>query len=171
MLIRIGQVLEKGIAKFELLLNYLAVAMLGVMVFVGTADVIARYFFNSPIKGALEISSLLMAGAIFLIIGYVQSQKSNITLELFINKYPMRARLVVDLFVLIMTFLLFALIAWQSFSLAWKDIANERLIENIYLPVYPFEFLLTFGAAMVCLESLIQLVRLGVRFKASSRSS
>ena len=82
MLQTIGHTLEKAIGRFELFLNYLAVVMLGVMVFLGTADVIARYAFNRPIKGALEIQALLMAGAIFLIIGYVQSQKSNITLEL-----------------------------------------------------------------------------------------
>lgn len=171
MLIRIGQLLEKGISKFELLLNYLAVVLLSIMVFLGTADVIARYFFNNPIKGSLEISALLMASAIFLIIGYVQSKKSNITLELFINRYPRKARFVVDMFVLLVTLGLFALIAWQSFALAWKDISYGRLIENIYLPVYPFEFILTFGAVMVCLESFIQLVRLFVNFKRSARSS
>lgn len=168
MLHKLGHMLEKAIGKFELFLNYLAVVMLGVMALLGTADVIARYAFNHPIKGALEISALLMAGAIFLIIGYVQSQKSNITLELFINRYPPRAKWVVDLFVLLTTLFLFVLIAWQSFSLALKDVEYGRLIENIYLPVYPFEFLLTFGAVMVCLECMIQMVRTAAKRPAKS---
>ena len=160
MLTRIAHSISKGIEKFELLLNYLSVLIISAMVFLGTADVIARYIFNSPIKGALEMNALLLGGATFLIIGYVQAKKSNITLELFINRYPPRARRVVDMFVLLVTLTLFVLIAWQSCAMAIRDITSGRLIENIYVPLYPFEFLLTFGASMVALETLIQIVRL-----------
>lgn len=171
MLITIGQLLERGIGKFELLLNYVAVLMLSVMVLLGTADVIARYFFNSPIKGALEINGLLLAGSIFMIMGYVQAKRTNIRLELFIDKYPKRPRLIVDLIVDFLTLALFVLIAWQSFALAWKDIDYGRLIENIYLPIYPFEFLLTFGAVMVSLETLMQLVRTIIKYKQQTGTS
>lgn len=160
MLTRFGHSLTKFVDRFELVLNYLSVTLLSAMVLFATADVIARYIFNHPIRGALESYSLLMAGGIFLIMGYVQSTKSNIVLDLFVSRYPPRAKYVVDLVVLVITLGLFSLIAWQSFGVAFKDISSGRLIENIFIPVYPFEFLLTFGAVMVCIESILQIVRL-----------
>jgi TRAP-type C4-dicarboxylate transport system permease small subunit len=166
MLTRVGNRLEKAIHAFELFLNYVSVLMLSIMVLLGTADVIARYVFNHPIRGSLELQSILMAGAVFLIIGYVQAEKSNITLDMVINRYHGRTRIVADIVVLMFTFCLFVLIAWQSFSLALKDREYGRLIENVYLPVYPFELLLTFGAVMVCLECLVQLARTIARREA-----
>jgi hypothetical protein len=58
---------------------------------------------------------------------------------------------------LIITLALFILIAWQSFKIAVLDIGYGRLIENIYILAYPFKFLVTFGAIMVCLECIIQI--------------
>jgi len=163
MVFRLGRLVTKAITGFELLLNYFAVLLLAVMMFLGTTDVILRKFFNRPITGALEVSRLLMAAAIFLIIGYVQAQKSNIRLELILRRYSPPFRFGAELFGYLLTLLLFVLIAWQSFALAWKDIGYGRLIENIYVPIYPFEFLLTFGAVLVCLECLIQIVALFTR--------
>ena len=149
--------LDKDIQKIEQILTYIIVALILVMMLLGTADVVGRYVFNSPIKGALEINELLLAALIFLGWGYVQSSRSNIRLEFFINKYRQKAKQVVELIILLITLILFILIAWQSYRLAMLDLSYGRLIENVYIPAFPFKFLITFGAIMVCLESIIQI--------------
>lgn len=154
---KVGHAFETGIARVENVLTYIGVAALIIMMFLGTADVIARYVFNSPIRGALEVSQLLMATAIILGWGYVQAIKANIAVTFIINRYPLRARQIVELIVLIITLALFILIAWQSFIIAWKDIGYGRIIDNLFVPAYPFKFLVTFGAIMVCLEAIIQI--------------
>ena len=47
-------------------LNVVAGLMLLGMMFLGACDVVGRYLFNSPITGAMEISSILMGGMVFL---------------------------------------------------------------------------------------------------------
>lgn len=152
------RIFETGIAKIETVLTYIGVVALIIMMFLGTADVIARYVFNSPIKGALEVSQLLMAISIILGWGYVQAAKANISVTFVINHYPLRARQIVDLLIYIITLALFIIIAWQSFEIALLDIGYGRLIENIYILAYPFKFMVTFGAIMVCLECIIQII-------------
>lgn len=152
--------IEKGTAKIEMVLTYIGVGMLLIMVLLGTADVIGRYVFNTPIKGTWEISELLMGGAIFMSWGYVQATKSNISLDLVITRYPPRIKLLVEIIILILTLVLFVFIGWQSFKIAMQDLNNGRLIENIYISVFPFKLLITFGAILVCLESILQIVRL-----------
>jgi TRAP-type C4-dicarboxylate transport system permease small subunit len=159
-LLKVYTPIEKGTAKIEMVLTYIGVGMLLIMVLLGTADVIGRYVFNTPIKGTWEISELLMGGAIFMSWGYVQATKSNISLDLVITRYPPRIKLLVEIIILILTLVLFVFIGWQSFKIAMQDLNNGRLIENIYISVFPFKLLITFGAILVCLESILQIVRL-----------
>jgi len=148
---------EKAVQKIESVLSYIVVALIMAMMFLGTADVIGRYAFNSPIKGTLEISELLMAVAIFFAWGYVQSSNSNIRVDFIIKRYPYKVRQIVELLILLLTFLLFAFITRQSFKVAMIDLGYGRLIENVYIPAYPFKLMLSLGAAMVCLETIIQI--------------
>jgi TRAP-type C4-dicarboxylate transport system permease small subunit len=157
-LLKIGGAFEKGIQKIESVFTYIVVGLLLMMMLLGTADVVGRYVFNSPIKGTLEISELLMAVAIFLGWGYVQSSKSNIRVDFIIKRYPLKANQIVELVILILTFMLFAMITWQSFNLAMIDLDYGRLIENVYIPAFPFKLMVAVGAIMVCLESIIQIV-------------
>jgi TRAP-type C4-dicarboxylate transport system permease small subunit len=160
MLLKVDRLIEKGTAKIEMVLTYIGVGMLLIMVLLGTADVIGRYVFNTPIKGTWEISKLLMGGAIFMSWGYVQATKSNISLDLVITRYPPRIKLIVEIIILILTLVLFVFIGWQSFKIAMQDLNNGALIENIYISVFPFKLLITFGAILVCLESIIQIAHL-----------
>ena len=144
----------------EMALLYAGVVMLLIMMLLGTADVIARYIFSSPIKGTLELSQLLMAGAILLGWGYAQATSSNIRVDFVIMRYRPTAKFIVELIILLLTLSLFIFIAWQSFKIAMLDVEYGRLIENVYLPAFPFKLMVTFGAIMVCLESIFQMVRL-----------
>ena len=155
---KFGNAIEFGISRIEVVLTYIGVTALLLMMFLGTADVLARYIFNSPIKGALETSQLLMATAIILGWGYVQAAKANISVTFIIDRYPLKARQIVDLLIFIITLVLFILIAWQSIEIALVDIDYGRKIDTLLLPAFPFKLLVTFGAIMVCLESIIQIV-------------
>ena len=157
---KVAHAVERSIAKIEVVLTYIVVVLLLLMMFLGTADVIARYVFNSPIKGTLEISQLMMGGVIILGWGYVQASKANISVSFIIDRYPPRVKRIVDLVILIITLILFILIAWQSYAIGINDIGYGRTIENVYIPAYPFKFLVTFGAIMVCLEALFQIIHL-----------
>ena len=49
----------KGIRTSSNVLTYFSMAALAIMLFLGAADVIGRYFINKPVKGTEEISQVL----------------------------------------------------------------------------------------------------------------
>jgi TRAP-type C4-dicarboxylate transport system permease small subunit len=53
-------------------------------------DVIGRYFFNSPVTGAYEITEVMMITVVFLFIGYTQAQKGHISIDFVIHYDPDR---------------------------------------------------------------------------------
>jgi TRAP-type C4-dicarboxylate transport system permease small subunit len=160
-MMKTARALETGLRRVEKALLYLAVGMLWVMVFWGTAHTVARYLFASPIRGTGEASQLLMAGVALLCLGYVQSIKSHISVNILVSRYPPRVQAIASLIGLLLTIVVFALIAWQSTLKALQVLEQGRMLYNFpTVPVWPFRLLVPFGASILCLESIIQAVHL-----------
>ena len=155
-----AKALEKGIRFVEGGLNVIAGLMLLGMMFLGACDVIGRYIFNSPITGAMEISSLLMGGMVFLAWAYTQSQKAHVTVDIFFVLYPRRVRAVFSFVMLCISLVLFALVLWQSTATAISDWQGGKLVRLILIPVAPFKLLVSLGALFICLEFIIQMIQL-----------
>lgn len=65
------------------LLGWVAAALLFVMMLVTCADVVARYFFASPLRGAFEVNELLLAAVIFSALPLVTVRQEHVTADLF----------------------------------------------------------------------------------------
>ncbi len=85
-----------------------------------TFDVIGRYLFNHPIIGTMEISTILMAAMILLGLGYTQSQKANIRIEILVSRYPPRVKAIDRIFVLFIHIL--------GFSVCYSEIRLKCLV-------------------------------------------
>lgn len=147
--------LKKGIRYSESKLYLFSGILLLIMMFLGAFDIIGRYVFNSPIKGALEISQILQAGIVLLTMGYVQATNSNIRIDLI--RFSPRVNKILNIVILILILILFILITWQSLKAALSDLAENRLIQTIFIPTFPFKLLVPIGAVFVCLECILQL--------------
>jgi len=143
--------------------------MLLLMMFWGAADVIGRYLFNSPIKGTMEGSQLLMAGVALLCWGYAQAAKSHISVDIVVTRYPARLRAIAGFASLILTTVVFGLIAWQSALISAETLEQQRMLENLPLPLFPFKLMVPVGASILCLESIIQIIRRFPEMKRGSR--
>jgi TRAP-type C4-dicarboxylate transport system permease small subunit len=64
-------------------LRGLAALILFVLMVLGTADVVGRYFFSAPIRGASELIELLMAALVFAAFPVVTVERAHITVDLF----------------------------------------------------------------------------------------
>lgn len=157
---KIAMPIEKGVRKIENILLFIGVAMLLIMMFLGAGDVLGRYLFNNPIKGALEVSQLMMAGVALLCWGYTQAIKGHINIEILLVRYPARVQSVINFISLILTIIIFGLITWQSTLIAMETLKQNRMLENIPLPLFPFKLMVPVGAFVLCLESIIQVIHL-----------
>jgi len=151
---------EKGVRFAEIGLGAAGALMLLAMMAIGAWDVTGRYLFNRPVTGALETSSMLMGGMVFLGWAYTLAQKAHTTVDIVFILYPPRVQAFLAFLTMFLTLILFALIAWESIAVAMGDWSGGKLVKVILVPIAPFKFLLSLGAVLLCLESIIQMVRL-----------
>lgn len=152
--------IEKGIRFVENGLNIIAGLMLLGMMFLGACDVIGRYLFNSPITGALEISTILMGGMVFLAWSYTQANRAHVTVDIFFVLYPPRVRAILNFVMMFLSLILFTFIVWQSTAIALSDWQGGKLVRLILIPVAPFKLMVSLGGLFICLEFIIQMIRL-----------
>ena len=152
--------LEKSITIVENIFCAIGMGMFMVLMLLGTSDVIGRYVFNRPIMGTLEISQVLMAGMVLLAWAHTQAMRGHVTVQLLIDQYPPRLRAIVNFATLFLSLMFFSLIVWQSAMIAMWHWEEHRAFQTIPIPTAPFEFLVSVGAFVLCLEFLIQMLHL-----------
>ena len=150
--------LQKYIRKVTNVLCFLGMGMLVALMLIGAFDVMGRYFFNHPIKGAYEISEILLAGIVFFSLAYALSVGGHVKVDTFVVLMSHRTRALVGIFISLLSLIIFILICWQGMELAIKSWHSNRLIDVIYLPIAPFQMFVPLGTLVICLELILQLL-------------
>lgn len=119
--------------------------ILAVMMFLTATDVILRYFFDSPVKGAYELQSFMMVIVIALALSYTAMKKSHITVDIVLMRLPVRVRAVFDSVTALIGLALFVLVVWQSFKYVSTLAASNTLATTLPIPWYPFAAVLALG--------------------------
>ncbi len=135
-----------------------AVALFAMMLLT-SVDVVCRYLFNSPIRGAFELTEFLVLILIFSFLGYTQSQKSHISVDLLFTRFPNRVQRIIGLLNHVVCLVLMILITWMAVDqgLELREVGEKSA--NLGIPKYPFAFFLAFGCAVMCIEFCRDLVR------------
>jgi TRAP-type C4-dicarboxylate transport system permease small subunit len=142
--------------RADAMLGLAASAILFAMMCLTFVDVVARYAFNRPIRGAFELTELLLLVLIFAGLPLVSHADEHVTMD-FADHWlaaPARARLrrAVDLLVA----LLMAFMAWQVGSRAARVSSYGDATDVLRIAYGPFVY---FMAAMVALAGLIHLYK------------
>ncbi|MBI2832609.1 MAG: TRAP transporter small permease [Chloroflexi bacterium] len=142
-----------------------------------TTDVVMRYVFNNPIIWAFPVVEIFMVCMVFLAIGYVQSIKGHLKVELLTKRLPEKASVALEVLGYLVGLFIFSIIAWQSSLLAWKAwLIGEYPLGIVRIPLWPGRALLTFGVGLLCLRLLLQVISdsaflLGKRVNSSARGT
>jgi TRAP-type C4-dicarboxylate transport system permease small subunit len=132
--------------------------MLVVLLILGTADVLGRYFLNRPITGTHEISSILVVGIVTFSWAYVQSKKGHIKIDFVVSRFPYLVQVITELIVSFISLAVFGTIVWQSAKIAIRYWETGYLVPTIQIPLAPFQLLVTFGAFILCLEYIYEII-------------
>lgn len=140
----------------QLMLEGVAGATLFGMMLLTTLDVTGRYFFNSPILGAVELTQLMLAALVFLSLPVVCWRQEHVSVDLLDAIFPPRLIWVRELIVnLIVTAALWVMaqrvwaLAERAFS--WGDVTEFLRI--------PYGYLIGLIAIMLGLSALLTLAR------------
>jgi C4-dicarboxylate transporter DctQ subunit len=147
--------LDRGIRYIENVLLAICGVIFMVMIFLGTADVLGRYIFNSPVLGTQEIMQVMMGAIVMLGWAYTQKEDGHIKVELITNMFPPKTRYVLGLIMSILALGLFVTIGYKSWGIALANFDRRFLVVDF--PSGPFYFLVPVGAFFLCLEFIVSI--------------
>ena len=147
--------LDRGIAVLSKVLFWIAGAGLVAMLVVIVADVIGIKIFSKPVPGGIEIVSFMSVVAIAFAVAYTQVMRGHVAVDFIVEKFPRRAKLIIDAVTTFFGVALMAALAYYSFKYGAKLHATGEVSMTQKIPYYPF----VYGMAVCFLVTLLVLVR------------
>jgi len=150
--------LERTISGASRIVNTIGVSVLMVMMAIITTDVILRYVFNSPLRGVYEIVEVTLVIVVSFGLAYTAAQKGAVAVEVLVERYPPRARVIMDIFNSLAGLAFFSLISWKTTEQAMIYWAAGQTTYVSALPLHPFVLVVSFGTGLLSLVLLFQLI-------------
>ena len=143
--------------KADALLGMASSAILLVMMFLTFADVVARYLLNKPIRGALEVTELMLMVVIFAGLPLVSHADEHVTMD-FIDRVlpPWGQRALIRFVHVVMAAVMFFL-AWQMWVKAGRISSYGDTTDVLRIAVGPF---VDFMDAMIALTGLVHVYKI-----------
>jgi TRAP-type C4-dicarboxylate transport system permease small subunit len=116
------------------------------------SDVIGRYFFNSPITGAYEITEVMMVTVVFLFIGYTQAEKGHISIDFVIRLLPQKMRMTIDIVTHLVSLFIMILIGWMNILRCLELMRINEVTPILHVPISPFFLILAIGCFVYSIE-------------------
>lgn len=148
--------LEKITLTINNILHKISSVLLFLLMFLTTADVIGRYFFNNPITGTYELTSLALALMIFFSLGSGQISKDHIEIDFLTSKMPAKVQEVLSGAASLILFILMSLTTWQLIEFTKRTWQGNELSGDLGLPLYIFIALTVLGALSFTLTFLLE---------------
>jgi TRAP-type transport system small permease protein len=159
-MINIAKRTESYIHKISQNLRWISMGTLFLMMFLVTAGVIARYIFNKPIKGDMEIQELMMVLIVFVALPFLQHEKGNVYVELLVERLKGRPKAILQTVSQLLGMLILILIIWQTGIKAVHGLAsmNTDVTLSLLIPTAPFVLIADIGLVFFGIEWLIGLI-------------
>ena len=174
---RAGRFLNKVVSSLGTRINSVGMGLLMLMMLLTAADVLLRYFFNRPIKGAYELTEFMLVILVFFGLGYTAVKKRHIIVDVVVSRLPQQTQVAIDSVTCFLSLGVCFLVAWQSALEARTIWLAGQTSPSLHIPIFPFILMVVVGYTVLSLvllrdlfDSLAQVVgsswkvRLGLIF-------
>ena len=146
--------LLKRITKFGLFVG-------GIFLIAGMLLLISNIFgrfVHFVIPGSYEMFELIMAIPVAFALVHAALQKTHVVVHLIVSRFPPRLGAATEIMTSLLSFAIWALIAWGGASLAYENGLKE-MTDILEVPVLPFRIVWLFCLFLFCLTYLVDLSR------------
>lgn len=145
----------RGILSAAGILNGIAAASIFLLVAITCVDVVGRYLFSSPIKGALELTEVLLCLSIFSALPGLCLRRGHITVDLIDSAVRARTRaiLIVVIDVVCAGALLVVSYRMYLYSMKLYDYGDQTLV--LHIPLYPLNLLIAVMTLFAALATML----------------
>lgn len=126
-----------------------AALLLFCLVLVTCVDVVGRYFFSAPLKGAFEITEILLAALVFAALPLTTERKEHIEVDLLNVVLNDTTKRYLSAFAGLFSAALLTTLAWRLATHALSAAEDGATTNALGIPLAPFGYL----AAFCCLVS------------------
>lgn len=130
----------------DAVLGIASAALLVALMLITVVDVVLRYLFAAPLRGAFELTELMLLVLIFAGLPLVSRADEHVTMDFVDRLLPPRGRRVVVRAVHVLTAAVMLLLAWIVWLKAGKIAGYGDTTESLRIPIAPF---VQFMAAMI----------------------
>lgn len=141
--------------RAEFLFGLFGAVLLFVLMAVTFVDVLGRNVINKPLTGASELTEVLLALIIFLMLPQVALRQQHIVIDLIDGVAGRIGRAVLDIFAALISAAMFGLIAMQLWVLGDKSAGYADATPSLGIPLAPVFYVLAVLAAINVLAFLI----------------
>lgn len=115
-------------------------------------------FLHLVIPGSFELFELIMAIPVSFALVYAALQKTHVVVDLIISRFPPRLGAASEILTSLLSFVIWALIAWGGTHLAYENGLRE-MTDLLKVPYLPFRIVWLFCLFLFCLTYLVDLSR------------
>ena len=145
--------------RADAVLGIAASALLFAMMCLTFVDVVARYLFNSPIRGGFEMTELTLLVLIFAGLPLVSHGDEHVTMDFIDRMLPPRALDALVRIVHALVAAMFFFLTWQMLIKAGRIAGYADTTDVLRITVGPFVY---FMAAMIFLTALVHVFKVFV---------
>ena len=147
---------DRFMRPIEDMLNMLAALAIFALMILGSAQIILRTIFNSPLAGYIDLVELSMASMAFLGAAYCQRLGAHIRMEILIGSFRGRALWAMESFGLAVALFIIAVLIWHGWGHFLRSYTlGDSTIDAEY-PVWPSKLLVPIAFAVWWIRLVIQ---------------
>jgi TRAP-type C4-dicarboxylate transport system permease small subunit len=141
-------------------------AMILLLMYLITLEVLLRKFFHHPIPGTYELVQFLFVSLVFFGVAYVQSIKHHIKIDIATTRLSQTFQDKLDLLGYIIGAIITGILAWRTGLEAWKSfITNDYSMGIVSFPLWPAKTCVFLGLFVLtirlCMDILLSFSSVG----------
>lgn len=154
------QKIQKVIFGLSKIMALIAAFSLLSMMLLTVIDVSGRYFFKLPVNGAWEIIGLLLVCVGSWGLAHCQVEKEHIRVSFLLERLPQKMQIPFRVLAYLTGITSFSVLSANALKVAIRYITTQgNMTDTLHIPYFPFMLIMAFGAAMLVLVLILDLVR------------
>ncbi len=153
---RLHKSLESWVHPMSKLMSRIASVILFLMMCLTITDVFLRKVYSKSLLGTVEVTEFMLVIVIFFTLAYTEILNGHVKVDLVMSRFGPRAQAVVDVITQFVCFLLSVLITWSTLVYSERMKASGEVSQDLWLPIYPFIYVVAMGCAVLALTLLIK---------------
>ena len=155
-------------ALLDLVMGYMGAFAIASIMVLTTADVVMRYFFNAPVKGAFEITEIMLVALIYAGMPLASRKNMHVTTDFIDRILPARGLRLLAVAIHLLCAATFSAAAWLLWVKAGKTAAVGLTTTELRIQVAPFVYLVCAPLAVTAMVHIVKAWRAEVSSQDAS---